>query len=339
MALLAVSITSVGAFAQSAMTVFGVVDVGIQHTDTTGAQSLTREVSGSNLTSRIGFRGVEDLGGGMNTSFWLEASLLGDTGNGAGTGGALIFDRRSTLSLSSDWGELRMGRDFTPSYLNVSRVDVFLTNGIGSSRSLIGAGAVTAPTFARASKSVAYHLPSGMGGVFGQAMYATTANASNATNPDEGHYSGVRLGYGRQDWDVAAAWGDTKFLGRDFVNANIAATAKFGDFRLFALVNQSRLESPAVQKQRDYQLAASMVVGVGEIKASFIRSKVTPGATQNKSSLYAVGYVHNISKRTAAYMHYAAVDNEGAARYTNGPNAPLAGGSAKGYEFGLRHSF
>ena len=76
--------------------------------------------------SRLGFRGTEDLGGGLNASFWLEAGLNNDNGTGASTStnnststsqaGAsgsqgLTFNRRSTVSLASTWGELRLGRD------------------------------------------------------------------------------------------------------------------------------------------------------------------------------------------------------------------------------------
>ena len=110
-----------GAQAQSSVTVFGLVDLNVRYVKNDQA---TWQLGQDGMAgSRIGFRGVEDMGGGLKASFWLEGQLGPDTGSGNnsfGNGGqAFAFLRRSTLSLSNRWGELRLGRDYTPPFWNI----------------------------------------------------------------------------------------------------------------------------------------------------------------------------------------------------------------------------
>ena len=121
---LAVLAASGAAMAQSSVTLFGVVDATYAYGSGSASNKSQLTNSGYN-SSRLGFRGVEDLGGGMTASFWLEAGVNNDNGSGANTntnnqatgatgGGGLTFNRRSTVSLSGGFGEVRLGRDFTP---------------------------------------------------------------------------------------------------------------------------------------------------------------------------------------------------------------------------------
>src|SRR5262245_26651230 len=74
------SALSAAAHAQSSVTVFGVVDVGVRHVKN-GDQSVNSVSTGGVNTSRIGFRGVEDLGDGLGAGFWLESGFRPDTGS------------------------------------------------------------------------------------------------------------------------------------------------------------------------------------------------------------------------------------------------------------------
>ena len=105
------------ASAQSSVTLFGIVDVGLRNVKNgSNADLWTQSTDGLN-SSRLGFRGVEDLGGGMSAGFWLEAGLAADSGAMGGSNGlaaptsgaANIFNRRSTVSLMGNWGEIRLG--------------------------------------------------------------------------------------------------------------------------------------------------------------------------------------------------------------------------------------
>src|SRR4051812_3948147 len=126
------------ASAQSSVTLFGVVDLSYENVHT-AAGRVSGLAPSANSSSRLGFRGVEDLGGGMSASFWLEAAIApqsgisssGTTGNNqnppaagatplfnGATAGGLTFNRRSTVSLSGGFGEVRLGRDYTPTFWN-----------------------------------------------------------------------------------------------------------------------------------------------------------------------------------------------------------------------------
>src|SRR5205085_9250952 len=137
------------ASAQSSVTLFGIVDVNYAHYSVDGGTSAygTATTSGhvNVLTNsgynsaRLGFRGTEDLGGGVSASFWLEGSLSPDDGNAAG----LQFRRRSTVSLAGGWGEIRLGRDYVPTFWNLTVFDPFGTNGVGT---VVGFKAKTSST-------------------------------------------------------------------------------------------------------------------------------------------------------------------------------------------------
>lgn len=146
---LSVLAASGGVAAQSSITVFGVIDAGVSHYSTKSRSwgpTLPRQVTQSQTvlspsgyaSSRLGFRGTEDLGGGLSAGFWLEAPLSNDTG-----GGIANFGRRSTLSLSGPFGELRLGRDYTASFWNDAVFDPFSVNGVGTNLIAVASARVT----------------------------------------------------------------------------------------------------------------------------------------------------------------------------------------------------
>jgi predicted porin len=120
------------------VTVSGIADAAARYVDNENRGSVKSLVSGSNSTSRIVFRGTEDLGDGLAAGFHLEHGFVLDTGTPASS--TQFFDRRSTVSIiSAKLGELRAGRDFVPSYVNWSRYDPFGYVGVAGSNNLISA--------------------------------------------------------------------------------------------------------------------------------------------------------------------------------------------------------
>src|SRR6516225_2734140 len=183
--------------AQSSVTMFGVVDASVSgYTNTTKtALGTSIKTSKTVLTnsaynaSRWGLRGTEDLGGGLAASFWLESQLLNDDGNaGAGAGSSQLFNRRSTISLSGALGEVRLGRDYVPSFWNDTVFDPFGGVGVGinmiiSASGFTSTGATTNgfgpnPQSIRSSNSIGYFLPPNLGGFYGQIMYAFNEQTS-----------------------------------------------------------------------------------------------------------------------------------------------------------------
>src|SRR5688572_8621132 len=113
---LAVMAAAGAASAQSSVTLFGIVDATFNHGRADGGSRVTQLTNSGYNSSRLGFRGTEDLGGGMSASFWLEAGISNDDGRAGGAipagnqgvtiagNSGLNFNRRSTVSLAGGWG-------------------------------------------------------------------------------------------------------------------------------------------------------------------------------------------------------------------------------------------
>ena len=354
-----VALAVAGAFAlpaaqaQSSVTLFGIFDVNVAQVRGAGNGSQTLLGNDGLASSRLGFRGTEDLGGGLNAGFWLEAAFNADNGTGGATntnnqpsGGALsgmaggqglTFGRRATVSLSGAWGELRLGRDYVPGFWNLSVFSPFGTNGVGSSGFLFypvqGAARVT---HVRASNAIGYFLPK-MGGLYGQAMVALGENASNAgATKDDGDVAGLRLGYAAGPLDVAVGTTRTKInaLG-DLRQTNLGASYDFGVAKPMLLWNENKV---GTTRARTWLLGATVPVGAGVIRAAYTR--VSADGVANDANQLALGYVHNLSKRTALYANWSRVNNDGTGTAFNvGRGVTTPGGAASGYELGIRHSF
>ena len=332
-ALAAVAATG-AAFAQSSVTLFGIVDLNVRNVKQ-GDVNLTSMGQDGTASSRLGFRGVEDLGGGMKAGFWLEAGLNPDTG----TPNGLQFQRRSTVSLMGNFGEVRLGRDYVPTFWNHTVYDPFGTNGVGNSTntfSVLGSGATT---LVRTNNSIGYFLPN-LGGFSGQFMYALKeTKAANSA----GEYAGLRLTYaaGPLSVAVAAAKEGSTIETESFERSNIGASYDFGVAKPMVQYAIGKFGEAEVK-----HLLVGVVapVGPGSIKASFVRSEFENFNGGGAADQFAIGYEYNLSKRTAVYGNYARIDNKDGSSlgYSTGFGAAagqITNGKSTGIEFGVRHAF
>ena len=132
------AMASLGAMAETSMTVYGVIDGGIRQdsnaakTSTNGTQSLTQFLNGTLNTSRFGFKGTKDLQSGLKANFKLESGFT--EGNGQDSGNVVnpavttvpqtastyskntLFDRTASAGLQGSWGSLDLGRMTTFAY-------------------------------------------------------------------------------------------------------------------------------------------------------------------------------------------------------------------------------
>jgi len=344
LALAALTAFAGAASAQSSVTLFGVVDLAGTYVDNDVDSKYLMTTDG-NSSSRLGFRGVEDLGGGLRAGFWLEGALSADTG-----ATALDFRRRATVSLTSNLGELRLGRDYTPTFWNWTTFDPFGTNGLGSATNLAIAvdqvPGATYGTLVRANNSIGYHLPA-MGGFYGQAMVA--AGEGETGNK----FFGGRLGYAAGPFNVAGSYGLTEFnSSTDFTNWNIAGSWDFGFLKLSAFYSQIDADNNLFE-QENWFIGGSMPFGAFTLKASWGQADrsagpaptaTTPlGFETGEADQLAIGFTYDLSKRTALYGTYSAISNDNGARYrVFGASNALSQGAnqdSMGYQFGVRHSF
>ncbi|MBV7540101.1 porin [Acidovorax sp. sic0104] len=341
---LAVLAASGAAMAQSSVTLFGVVDATYAYGSGSVSNKSQLTNSGYN-SSRLGFRGVEDLGGGLSASFWLEAGLNNDNGTGGvtntnnqaatSTGGGLVFNRRSTVSLNGGFGEVRLGRDYTPQFWNLTVFDPFGTNGVGTTQtqnSNLGG-----PTNTRASNAIGYFLPGNLGGFYGQAQYYLGENNSNVANKKDGNGLAARVGYANGPINVALAASQTKYLTGNIKSWNLGGQYDLGVAKILAHYNQDKISGGADGK--GFLIGGLVPVGAGEVRLAYSTYKIDTVGADPRANKIALGYVHNLSKRTALYATYAHVSNKnGSAQSLNG-SVTAAGDNSNGYDFGIRHSF
>ncbi|NYH15042.1 porin [Paraburkholderia bryophila] len=102
------------AFAQSTVTLYGVLDNGFVYQSSSGSNSAIRAVPGGLFATRYGFKGSEDIGGGLHVNFQLEQAFSGQTG--AATNPAEAFNRLAYVGLSGGFGEVRFGLQNSPQY-------------------------------------------------------------------------------------------------------------------------------------------------------------------------------------------------------------------------------
>lgn len=212
---LAAAATLLAFGAQAQVTVQGFAD-GAWRSVSNSKGTVQSVVSGSGTTSRLIFRGTEDLGGGWSAGFWLESTFFIDSGNVTTT---QFFDRQSTVRLAGPMGEFRMGRDWVPSFMSYAAADIMGYVGVGVAGNLISATGMEAikrafgtftPTTSRSNNSIEYLTPASLGNLYGHAMIAFSEDSNSAGNFK---LKGGRMGYRASGWDVSAHYTGTQIPG------------------------------------------------------------------------------------------------------------------------------
>ena len=351
---LAVLAASGAAMAQSSVTLFGIVDTNFSYIDGIGNDNESKYGLGTsgNATSRLGFRGVEDLGGGLKAGFWLEGEIFGDDGNSKG----FDFKRRSTVSLAGGFGEVRLGRDQVPSYTKFISYDVFGQVGIGqfmgwsdwATNSDVGTTVSTADASnVRSSNMISYYTPN-----FGGLTAGLGYGFDEQTTGKDGRYVGGYVAYDNGPLSLAASYDQRDLL----VNGLVAGSAVLdrdtftlgGSYnlnvvKLNAIVQQSKYKALGEsEKVNAYALGVSAPVGAGEVKLQY--ALYDNKIIESKAHHISLGYVHNLSKRTAVYGTVSYMDNKddsnlGLQAKNLSTGGPGRGESQTGVQVGIRHAF
>ncbi len=320
------------AAAQSNVTVYGVMDaaLAVQDTGAAGDKSQTVINSGNQSSSRLGFRGTEDLGNGLKAIFNIEAGLALDTG----AGDSALFGRRSVVGLQGAFGTVTVGREYTPISFIAGASDVFGQGFYGSNLSAFNANRLSR----RVSNSINYKSAS-MSGFTGSATYS----AGEKTSGPSGNLLGVALEFANGPLYLGAGYHVFKRLATgDDKEYAFGAGYKFGAVEVkgnYMVADQDG----ANNKFDQANLGAAMAFGAGKAFVNLQQNKFENGA---KGNGFAIAYSYALSKRTNVYTSYASMRNNGLATFglnsssTNvTPVATALGADPTAFTVGMRHTF
>lgn len=305
---------SAGAQAQSSVQIYGLIDLSAGQFQVAGAPKVKRLDSGNRSTSYLGFRGTEDLGGGLKAGFTLDGFLLADSG-GAGRvpGVDPHWARNANLSLSGGFGMLRVGRMGPTMFVSTLQFNSF-GDSFGYSPSIRQYYALPHGTplvgDSGWSNAIAYSMPR-MGGLSATVMLAAGEGTATAKGPNKG----AHLVYSSGPMAFTAAYQKVEaqgalgrpisafpgFSSQSAMQLGASYDAKFAKF----FVQIGRIETQATREveTKNLQLSASIPVGPGAILAAYGTSETTTAGVAGKpeSKILTLGYSHPMSKRTEIY--------------------------------------
>jgi predicted porin len=319
------------ASAQTGVSIYGLVDAGVVSERGGAAGNVTKLTSGVQSGSRLGFKGTEDLGGGLSAKFVLESGFKIDDGTSAQpqpttAPNGTLFGRQAYVGLGGQWGNVFLGRQYTPHYLALSQIDPF---GAG----LAGDAANFIPTELRMNNTIKYTTPewSGFNGELAYGFGETPGDnkANRQVGASIGYANGpivVKLAH--QRIENAAATDRSR-------NTLLAGKWDFGVAAASLGVDVNK--GVGIADSRDYLVGVSVPFGASTFLASYIR-KDDRSALNRDANQWALGYTYAMSKRTNLYSSYGRVNNKNGATYTVG-NATEVGTGDKTFNIGVRHSF
>jgi len=329
---LALAVLAAMPFAASAqnVSVYGYVETGIGNYAEKDKNALTRSVNSLVGSSRLGFTGTEDLGGGLKATFRLEGDLTpstggmgggaGNTGPGANESGDSgsardgLFSRESSLALSGSFGEIRIGKtDLSAAEGLDSLVGQFgnrhLSSGVELGSDASNSVRYISPNVNGFQLTAGRFLNAQSGGVITAANSTTTKPTNSTINSFAATYQqgAISAGVGYEAMDQATAVGtaaaeDTKFtafaLGYDF------GVAKVG------LYQGKRDIGGSLNDITSTVVSASAPLGSGYTLHGAHRQNVTKNSETTDVTYHAVGLAKALSKRTTIYAIYERSDSD-----------------------------
>ncbi|WP_374672208.1 porin [Acidovorax temperans] len=303
---------STAAFAQSSVTLYGRVNTTVERQEVGNVKTTGL----FNNASRFGFKGTEDLGGGLKAGFQLESGFNSDTGASATT----FFGRQSEVNLSGGFGAVRLGRFIAESYYATADYVSMHNHDTGSS-----SDAFYAYVMPDANK-IAYRTPT-FGGLTVDAAVALHEQAVGGKNAYDlaANYNlgalALGAGYSKQ--------GDVNQFA-------VRALYTFGAFTVGGYVQRDDSAYVANGGNRNtFRLAGAYNMGASEFHVNVGRAGEYKNLNDSDSTQYTLGYNYNLSKRTKVYGYYTHVNNSRNASYQSG----VAGADFSSVAVGVRHNF
>lgn len=356
----AICVTSASIAHAQSMTLYGVLDTGVEYVNNIGVNnnSVVRVPSITGSTpSRWGMRGLEDLGGGTKAIFTLESGMAMSTGS-LNQGGRL-FGRQAWVGVSNpQWGQLTFGRQMTMLLWATMDTDVLGPNiyGNGSLDNYI-------PN-ARADNAVAYKFESGpwtAGATYSFGRDTVNSGPSPAGMNCPGQIPGnsracrewsTLLMYKTSQYGANVAYDSLRGGAGAFGGLNSAAQT---DDRMligaFVAIPNGKIAASWVRRTNDanptpvsdlFSLGVSYDVSVAINVAAQV-ARLSYHGSPNQAWLYAVRGMYSLSKRTAVYVTSGLIDNRAGLALALSADAvgsaPAVGKSQFGTMIGMRHTF
>ena len=346
------ALAATGAFAQSSVTLYGAVDASFDHGAGNG-QTVNRMNNSDLGSSKLGFKGTEDLGGGLKAVFKLEGGLANNTGNGkasnsnnqsngapASLAGAqgLDFQRYSYVGIDGNFGSLHLGREYIYSFwYGEGTVDPFSTNGPAQTTNLFYKLAGGALVATNASNMISYNSPNGpvQGGVQYIMGGNTTATATVGKSDGSGYSAFLKYNQGpllitgavsKVDYMVAGAYKVTGLSAQYDVNA--AASL------MYTYAKETQLANANTENM----VAGSYTMGATKWKASYTHASRT-GSNVGTANQYGLGVDYALSKRTKLYTTVAEVKNSGNGLFSTGAVGAANNSKSGAFAAGVFTSF
>lgn len=353
LALTAIGVFAGGAQAQSSVTVYGSVDGGIRHVTNANAAGQSRLSMGSNGThynNRLGFRGVEDLGGGLSARFILESGFNLGTGAQDNVSGQL-FQRTASVGVAGPWGAIDFGRQYSVAFKVGAPLSPFGSNYTGITP-LAGAvagsqvlGTPTATTPAANAGAGRFNNDIQYTGTFGpwtaRGEYAVGEQAGSTSN---GAAQAVGLSYASGPITVGGVY--TKQTSnmrttaapswQDHDQWLIAGAYKVSAWRAsLGYIDDTVTTDTAGDRQTKWSwggLEYRFTPALG-VTGGYYQTKVSGGgAATGKRDLYMIGATYALSKRTNYYVEIDSSKHRGILR-------PNGQDRTRGISLGINHLF
>lgn len=340
---LAAAVTATAAQAGENYTLYGKARMSVDATDN-GSANVTNVSSNS---SRLGFKGVEDIGNGLKAIFQMEVLANLDDG-GASTAGLFGAGRNSYVGLASSFGTLLLGINDNPYKLATSKLDNW-GDSMGDFNAIIGnVSGATTPFNEREPNSLNYWSPK-MDGL--QFMAGYRPDETSGVNRDR--YS-VNALYENGPLYTSVAYERHKLDNVSGGSGNDTNGLTFGASYLFnqdntklGLIYESLSEDniASVLDRNAWYLALSHKMASNTIKIAYARAGDNDLASNTGANWYVLGLDHALSKRTSLYALYARTNNDSGARYglgtggSSGAVVPAAGLDPSTFSVGINHDF
>jgi len=300
------TLISGAALAQSSVTVYGRLNMTLESQDMNGT-NVKKE---NNNSSRIGFKGSEDLGGGLKAGFVLESGMSPDTG----AAGSPFWGRQSEVNLSGGFGTVRLGRFTSEAYFATADYISMHNHDTGTSEDALY-GYV-----GRNTNKVAYRAPEFVKGLSIEGAVSAAEGVVGQTRSYDfaGNYSlgDLHIGLGYEKNGTAKQMALSGFY-------------QLGSILLGGYV-QRDTNAWGSGDRTSFRLSGAYMLGASEFHLNVGKAGKTSNVANSAATQFTAAYNYNLSKRTKVYGYWTKVNAERNTGYASDYSSMAAG---------VRHNF